>query len=108
MRDTTNLVPESRLEDATYLVLNDFGALGKAYVETDPADGDRETIIRSLLSGQYDNPIRVVAFNAESGWSRDVSEDIARELMERAAANDDELPDATVTFIERHWCETIA
>jgi hypothetical protein len=56
-------LPE-RSDDVTiYLVLNDYGKLGSAYVETDPAEADRETIIRNFLSGQYGNAVRVVAFN---------------------------------------------
>jgi hypothetical protein len=107
MRDTTSLVP-SQLADATYLVLNDFGDLGKAYVETDPADGDRETIIRSLLSSQYDHPIRVVAFNVDGGWSRDVSEDIAREVLARAGGTGRDLAQATMEFIERYCGTNVA
>ena len=72
-------------EDVTvYLVLNDHGEFGIAYVETDPAEADRETIIRNFLSGQYSNALRVVAFNTAEGWSRDVSEDIAGEVLEQA------------------------
>jgi hypothetical protein len=56
---------------------------------------DRETIIRNLLSGQFSNALRVVAFNAAEGWSRDVSEDIAGEVLERAFDADDNLPDDT-------------
>jgi hypothetical protein len=37
---------------AIYLVLNDYGKLGSAYVETDPAEADRESIIRNFLSGE--------------------------------------------------------
>jgi hypothetical protein len=59
------------------LVVNDFGKFGKAYVETDIAEADREAIIRNFISGQYSNALRVVAFNTAEGWSRDVSEDIA-------------------------------
>jgi hypothetical protein len=33
---------------------------------------------------QYSDPIRIVAFNTSEGWSRDVSEDIAREIQARA------------------------
>jgi hypothetical protein len=106
MRDTTSLVP-SQLEQATYLVLNDFGDLGKAYVETDPADGDRETIIRGLLSGQYGQPIRIVAFNVDGGWSRDVSWDIAREVMARTGGTDHSLTEATTEFIERYCGENV-
>jgi hypothetical protein len=43
---------------AIYLVLNDYGKLGSAYVETDPGEADRESIIRNFLSGQYDNAVR--------------------------------------------------
>ena len=74
-----------RSDDITvYLVLNDYGKLGSAYVETDSAEADRESIIRNFLSGQYGNAVRVVAFNTAEGWSWDVSEDIAREVRPRA------------------------
>src|SRR5262249_25079367 len=46
-----------------YLVEEDFGHLGRAYLETDAAEADRETIVRKFISGQYRNAIRVVAFN---------------------------------------------
>ena len=56
----------------TYLVLDDFGArLGRSWCETNEDAADRETLIRDLMAGQYNNPIRVVAFNAAEGWSRD-------------------------------------
>jgi hypothetical protein len=55
-----------------------------AYVETPPAEADRETIIRNFLTGQYSKALWVIAFNAAEGWSRDVSEDIAGEVLERA------------------------
>jgi Mg/Co/Ni transporter MgtE len=57
---------------------------------TSRAEADRETIIRNLLTGQYSNALRVVAFNAAEGWSRDVSEEIADELLQRACDADEE------------------
>ena len=36
------------------MVANDFGTLGKAYVETDIAEADRETIIRNFILGTRD------------------------------------------------------
>ena len=53
-------------------------------VETNIAEADRETVIRNLLSGQYSNALRVVVFNTAEGWSRDLSEDIGGEVLERA------------------------
>ncbi len=42
--------------------------------------------------------MRVVAFNTAEGWSRDVSEDIALEVLSRAA-HDTRVPDATHDFV---------
>jgi hypothetical protein len=89
-------------DDVTiYLVLDDYET-GLAFVETPPAEADRESIVRNFLSGQYTNALRVVAFNTAEGWSRDVSEDIAGEVLERAFDADDNLSDATKRFIDRH------
>jgi hypothetical protein len=85
-----------------YLVLNDHGQFGIAYDETDPAEADRETIIRNFLTGQYNDALRVVAFNTAEGWSRDVSDDIAGEVLERAFDADDNLSEDTKRFIDRH------
>src|SRR5271169_707319 len=90
-------------DDVTvYLVVNDFGKFGRAFVETDIAEADRETVIRNFLSGQYSNALRVIAFNTAEGWSRDVSEDIAGEVLERAFDADANLAKDTKLFIDRH------
>jgi hypothetical protein len=98
----TRLLPEYPHDVTVYLVLNDFGPLGRAFLETDIAEGDRETVIRIFLSGQYSNALRVIAFNTAEGWSRDVSEDIAGEVLERAFDADDNLGEDTKRFIDRH------
>jgi hypothetical protein len=67
-----------------YLVLDDFGGrLGRARRETDEEATFREVLIQDLMSGQYSNPARIVAFNTAEGWSRDVTKDIANELRRR-------------------------
>ena len=79
MRWSPALVPH--LDDQTvYLVVDDFGRLGRAYRETVVEKNDLETAISDLLFGQYRDPVKVVAFNTFEGWSQDVSEDIAQEL----------------------------
>jgi hypothetical protein len=60
-------VPQSSEDVTVYLVLNDHGKNGSAYDETDPAEADRETIIRNFLSGQYSSALRVIAFNTRRG-----------------------------------------
>jgi hypothetical protein len=65
-----------------YIVLDDYGSIGRAYREVDEEKADKATVIRWLIEGQYENPVRIVAFNTSEGWSRDVSEDIAREIKD--------------------------
>ena len=88
-----------------YLVEEDFGRNGRAYLETDTAAADRETIIRNFISGQYETPVRVVAFNTAEGWSRDVSEDIAHEVLDRAHKADETLTEGTKRFIDRYLAQ---
>jgi hypothetical protein len=59
-----------------------------------------ETINRNFLSGQYSNAVRGIAFNTAEGWSRDVSEEIAGEVLERAFDADDIL--GAKRFIDRY------
>lgn len=79
-----------------------FGALGCAYVETELNAADRESIIRGFISGQYENALRVVSFNTAEGWSRDVSEDIASEIIDRAYDADETRTEGTKRFIDLH------
>jgi hypothetical protein len=75
--------------------------LGRAWRETDENDTDYETLIRHLLEGQCNNPVRVVAFNTDEGWSRDVSDDVGDELRERGAQRG-AVPDFLLDFLEAH------
>jgi hypothetical protein len=97
-----SIVPSIASQDV-FLVLDEFGGrFGRAWRETDEEDTDYETLIRLLLEGQCSNPVRVVAFNTDEGWSRDVSDDVADELRERCAQRGDEVPDFLFDFLERH------
>jgi len=85
---SASLVPQAYTYDVTvYLVLNDFGELGRAYVETDETETDAGIVVANIMSGAYSNPLRVVAFNTAEGWSRDVTEDIARAVLERSESD---------------------
>ncbi len=83
-----------------YVVLDDFGKLGRAYREVDEEAADRETVTRNLMSGEYNNPVRIVAFNTAEGWSRDVTEDIAREIKARVERSGDDLSPGLRDFID--------
>ena len=64
-------------DQTVYLVADDFGKPGRAWVEANYESTELETVIQDLLSGQYTNPIRVIAFNTAERWSEDVSADVA-------------------------------
>ena len=57
-----------------------------------------QTVVANLLAGQYEHPVRVVAFNTAEGWAHDVTAEIAREALLRA---DHELAPAVRDFLER-------
>jgi hypothetical protein len=91
-------------DDVTaYIVVEDFGGeLGRAFRETDIAEADHDTIVHNMISGEYRDPLRVVAFNTVEGWSRDVSEEIACDVLDRAYDPDTTLSAGAERFIDRH------
>jgi hypothetical protein len=97
-----SLVPANNADDVSvYLVLDDFGLLGRVYRETDEADANLSTLIDDMLTGQFNCPVRVVAFNTAEGWSRDVSEDVASDVVERARKEGRRLTEGVREFAER-------
>jgi len=86
-----------------YLVLDDFGGrLGHTWPEVGEERTNRETVIADLLAGQYASPVLVVAFNMAEGWSRDVSKEIASELMQRCVNEGRDLPASLEGFVFGH------
>jgi hypothetical protein len=97
------LPPLNPENDVTvYIVVEDFGQFGRAFRETDIAEADLGTIVRNMISGEYRDPLRVVAFNTVEGWSRDVSEEIAYDVLDRAYDPDTTLSAGAKRFIDRH------
>ena len=76
---SASLVPS----DTVYIAFEDFGRFGRAYCETSEDECDRESIIRNIISGQYGKLLRVIAFNATEGWSKDVTREIAQKVARR-------------------------
>ena len=70
---TPSVVPADR-DVTVYIVLDDFGELGTAYLETDEATCDQQSVIDDFLTGQFNNHLRVIALNTAEGWARDASE----------------------------------
>ena len=98
MPRSPSIVPDDTNRDV-YLVLDDFGRLGRAWSETDEAGTSRATLVRNLLDGRYENPVRIVAFNTVEGWSRDATVDIADEVRRRYVEYD-EVSESVLKFLE--------
>jgi hypothetical protein len=97
---TPSIVPTG--DQNVYLVLDCFDRNGCAWREAGVEATDVETVISDLLSGQYNDPQRVIAFNTHDHWAEDVSEDIARELQRRADLAYQDLSSTVERFVLRH------
>ena len=96
---TPSIVPGGH-DQTVYLVADDFGRIGRAWIEADYDGTDLETV--DLMSGQYNTPIRVIAFNTAERWSEDVSEDVASEIRRRCDLQMCDVPSAIQDFVESH------
>src|ERR1700749_4151058 len=106
MRQSPSLIPRDRRARTIYLVLEAFSS-GAAWRETDEDRTDYRTVINDLLTGQYDKPLRVVAFNPWRGWSRDASEDVAEELAQRGDFQEREGGEPLREFIQNFTGRTV-
>ena len=98
---TPSIVPNGH-DQTFYLVINNYGKLGPAFAETDLGEADFKTTITDLMSGQYNDPVRVVAFNTSERCSEDASEDVAREIMRRLDLAGGALPSSLAAFVDSH------
>lgn len=95
---TPSMVPNDRLDRDFYIVLEDSSG-GAAFRETDEGVA-YIALIDDLLTGQYGQVLRIIAFNPIEGWSRDASEDIANALDEHIAAERRDVSEELRDFIE--------
>jgi len=93
--------PHSAFE-TVYFVLDSFGAMGAAYRETDVERADLETVIADLMAGEFNAPVRVIAFNMLGHWADDVSRQIAEEIRERCDLAGEPVPGCIRGFVEDH------
>jgi hypothetical protein len=85
-------------DQTIYLVVESPGPHGTAR-QTERAD--IETVISDLLSGQFSDPIEVVAFNTLEHWTDDLSKDVAREIRCRCDIEGHDVPAYLEEFVGR-------
>jgi hypothetical protein len=69
-------------DQTVYRVIDGFKN-GTVYRETQIERTDLETIVNDFMTGQFNDPVRVVAFNTLERWADDVSKDVAQEIQTR-------------------------
>ncbi|WOH65020.1 hypothetical protein [Bradyrhizobium sp. BWA-3-5] len=88
-------------DQTAYLIVDSF-SVGTDYRETEIERADLETIVGDLLAGQYNSPVRIVAFNTLEHWSEDVSSDVAAEIQMRCDIDGVPVPEHLTDFMQRH------
>lgn len=103
MSSAPPLVPASEDQRTVYLVLDNFGGrLGRSWRETDDEKTDLATLMVDLVDGQYNDPIRVVAFNLAEGWARHTSREVADLIVHGCGRDGFDVPPFLRSFVEHH------
>jgi len=94
----TSIVPTT--DHTTYLLLDEIGEYGNLWREMSESETNEATIVQWMIEGQVIRPVRVIAFNTDEGWSRDITDDIATKLLD-LNQNGVALGAAAREFVER-------
>ena len=86
-------------DQTVYLVVDRFGS-GSVYRETEIERTDLEAVIDDFLTGQFNDPVRVVAFNTLEHWANDVSRDVAQVIEDRCDIAGEPVPEHVRDFVE--------
>jgi hypothetical protein len=103
---TTSIVPYGA-DQTVYVVMDGLGQRGTFDQEREVERTDLETVLAELMSGQFNDPIRVVSFNTLEHWSRDVSTEVAREIQCRCDIDGADVPQYLAGFMELHIGRTL-
>jgi hypothetical protein len=103
MRFSPPVAPSPPDDIDIHLVLDHLGGrLARVWRETDEEVTDRKALITDLLDGQYKDPARIVAFNTAEGWSRDVSAELADEIVDRCGMDGFDVPPSLQNFVAEY------
>jgi hypothetical protein len=78
----TSIVPNTGNEHTTYLLMDEIGEYGNVWREMSEGEANEATIVKWMIDGEINRPVKIVAFNTEEGWSRDITHDVASKLLE--------------------------
>jgi hypothetical protein len=87
-------------DQTVYIVVDSFGAAGALYRETEVERPDLDIVISDLLTGQFNAPVRIVAFNTLEHWAEDVSQEVAEGIQTRCDIEGEPVPEYIRDFVE--------
>lgn len=93
-----------------YFVEVNFGTVGTAFVETDRLANSRQSIINAIRHGEWPGceVERVLEVNEDEGTCRDVTEDMAREVLDALDRDYAHVPSFLRNFIDRQLGASVA
>ena len=80
-------------DETIYLVVDRFGRGDGPDARDQVERPDIETIVAELMSGRFNDPIRVIAFNTLEHWAKDISAEIVAEIRVRCDIEGEEMPE---------------
>jgi hypothetical protein len=93
-------------DQTVYLVIDRLDARGTADREIEVERSNIETIIIELMCGQFNDPVRIVAFNTLEHWSDDVTAEVAAEIQTRCDIDGEPVPEHLKEFMARQVVST--
>ena len=89
----------SGADKVVYLVVDKVGSPRDKRCKTKVERTDIETVVSNLIAGQFNDPLRVVAFNTLGYWSSDVSAEVANEIQARCDVEAMPVPEHIRDFV---------
>ena len=86
----------------TFYIVRDQTSDGDVLREVEVRRSHFDDVLSDMVAARYRKPVAVYAFNPDEGWSRDVSEEFARELQSLIDVAQNELAVSVDEFMRRH------
>jgi hypothetical protein len=100
---------QSVAPEIVYLVVDNVAERrGRVCRKTEVEPSDLETVILNLIAGQFNDPVRIVAFDALGRWSKDVSRELAEEIQTRCDIDAMPVPEHIQDFVRSHLASPTA
>ena len=92
-------------DQTAYLVVDRFRS-GTVYRETEIERTDLETIVNDFMTGQFNDPVRVVAFNTLEHWRTTFPKGVAQEIQTRCDIAGEPVPEHIQDFVDTYTGST--